>query len=515
MVTITVGDIAFVGPTHVPSFDNFTNVRVTKVHGTSATTALRRAQSLMPMSPLYVIASLVTTKPSIGRDRHTIAFVQAIGEASDQWAVRHHISPGGPNVPPTIIAVDRLNYALRTGASLNMMILNSIELLDRQNEVIFGCKKSRSGLPASVMMMMLSLPFNSGEMVSPIKSDTLEIVSVRRQHIVDCELNGRSAIRHNVRLQNRSLHKRYCPNLPEEYDDLILDQVDIPVMQITGDAQASAMEKLVHNAVVHPSLLGKNSQLVIESAQQGPRTKFLTTPPDLRLAYDLSFGIRGLSDELRTVECTSAGFPPPSSIRDIVDAVETLLLFAHGFYNNTVCDFIKAGAEFMARMSVLSQPDVATCNMLVHWINSNLGKFCCEIIASNLQTAARVGLDLRWYLAVLAQGTKFNSIPVEHFAQLLPPSRHFFMDASDTGVCVLEPQLKQYIRVQFSDAVRQTFTDTITHSSINARELMGPALAALHWGPRHQLGVTKPTSECGSTITVRSLGLNNVQVNIQ
>ncbi|OWZ09965.1 hypothetical protein PHMEG_00017257 [Phytophthora megakarya] len=76
---------------------------------------------------------------------------------------------------------------------------------------------------------------------------------------------------------------------------------------------------------------------------------------------------------------------PPSSLRDIVDAFETLLLFGQGFYNNTVCDFIKAGAEFMARMSVLSQPEVVTCNMLVHWIvvkiNSKLGKFRSEIIA--------------------------------------------------------------------------------------------------------------------------------------
>ncbi|OWZ09966.1 hypothetical protein PHMEG_00017258 [Phytophthora megakarya] len=139
------------------------------------------------------------------------------------------------------------------------------------------------------------MSFISDEMIALIKPGTLEIVTVRRQHIVDCELNGRSGNPtdvfmdpprdgiNNVRLQNRSLHKRYCPNPLEENDDLILDQVDIPVLQTTGDAQASAfrpsaMEKLVHNAVVHPSLLGKSSQFIIESAQQGPRTKFLATP---------------------------------------------------------------------------------------------------------------------------------------------------------------------------------------------------------------------------------------------
>ncbi|OWY93021.1 hypothetical protein PHMEG_00037731 [Phytophthora megakarya] len=278
---------------------------------------------------------------------HPITFVQASGEATDQWAyglvtgysmvaklARLHVRCGttslrvGLTTPPTIIAVDRLNYALRTGASLNGMTLNTLELLDCQNEVIVACGKSRSGLPASVMTTMLSMPFNPDEMVPLIKPDTLEIVSVRRQHIVDCELNGRignptdvftdspaisDAVQlgsspdmtnninlafsdsddegktedqvlqrddiNNVRLQNRSLHKRYRPNPLKEHDDLILDQVDIPVLQTTGDAQASAfrpsaMEKLVHDAVVHPSLLGKNSQFVIESARQGPRTSF-------------------------------------------------------------------------------------------------------------------------------------------------------------------------------------------------------------------------------------------------
>ncbi|OWY98612.1 hypothetical protein PHMEG_00030580 [Phytophthora megakarya] len=178
-------------------------------------------------------------------------------------------------------------------------------------------------------------------------------------------------------------------------------------------SRPSAMEKLVHDAVVHPSLHGKISQFAMESAQQGHRTKFLATPPVLQLAYDLSFAIRGLSamrvrrfiQELEPQSSTTGinmtifgrsnalrPASPPFSLRYIVDAFETLLLFAQGFYYNTVCDFIKADAEFMARMSVLSQPDVAMCNMLVHWLDPKLGKFHSEIIESNLQK--RLVLDL-------------------------------------------------------------------------------------------------------------------------
>ncbi|OWZ20906.1 hypothetical protein PHMEG_0004634 [Phytophthora megakarya] len=48
---------------------------------------------------------------------------------------------------------------------------------------------------------------------------------------------------------------------------------------------------------------------------------------------------------------------------------------------------------------------------------------------------------------------------------------------------VLEPQLKEYIRVRFSTAVRETFARTTADNSINLRELMSVALAALRWGP--------------------------------
>ncbi|OWZ20316.1 hypothetical protein PHMEG_0005286 [Phytophthora megakarya] len=63
-----------------------------------------------------------------------------------------------------------------------------------------------------------------------------------------------------------------------------MEHVKIPVLHTPSNVEASTsrpstMEKLVHEAVVHPSLLRKNAQFVIESAQQGPRTTFLPTPP--------------------------------------------------------------------------------------------------------------------------------------------------------------------------------------------------------------------------------------------
>jgi hypothetical protein len=88
-----------------------------------------------------------------------------------------------------------------------------------------------------------------------------------------------------------------------------------------------------------------------------------------------------------------------------------------------------------------------------------------------------------------------SSIPVEYFACIQPPSREVMMDASDTGLCALEPQLRQFIRVQFTEAVRRTFQTMKEENSINVRELMSAALAALYWGPawtgsgRHRIHV--------------------------
>ncbi|KAF4138640.1 hypothetical protein GN958_ATG12145 [Phytophthora infestans] len=80
----------------------------------------------------------------------------------------------------TVIAVDRLSYALRTGATMNATVMK----LDRHNEVIVACGKNRTGIRSQVTPSLSSLPFDPNEGVPLIRTDTLEIVYVRRQYIV-------------------------------------------------------------------------------------------------------------------------------------------------------------------------------------------------------------------------------------------------------------------------------------------------------------------------------------------
>ncbi|OWZ18017.1 hypothetical protein PHMEG_0007965 [Phytophthora megakarya] len=58
--------------------------------------------------------------------------------------------------------------------------------------------------------------------------------------------------------------------------------------------------------------------------------------------------------------------------------------------------------------------------------------------------------DLRWFQTVLANKSRFDGIPVAQFACETSSSVHIYMDASGTGLCIIEPQRREFIRVQYS-----------------------------------------------------------------
>ncbi|POM74499.1 LOW QUALITY PROTEIN: Hypothetical protein PHPALM_8536 [Phytophthora palmivora] len=56
--------------------------------------------------------------------------------------------------------------------------------------------------------------------------------------------------------------------------------------------------------------------------------------------------------------------------------------------------------------------------------------------------------DLTWIFAVLAYEHRLNSIPVVEFDPISTLAIFVCIDASDTGLCALAPQIKQYLRVK-------------------------------------------------------------------
>ncbi|RLN51270.1 hypothetical protein BBJ28_00023444 [Nothophytophthora sp. Chile5] len=91
--------------------------------------------------------------------------------------------------------------------------------------------------------------------------------------------------------------------------------------------------------------------------------------------------------------------------------------------------------------------------------------------------------DLRWFRAILSKDERFNGIPVSTFGRISSPSVHVHMDASNDGLCALDPALRQFIRLQFTSETKASIAADSTVNSINVRELLSGVLAALLWGP--------------------------------
>ena len=121
--------------------------------------------------------------------------------------------------------------------------------------------------------------------------------------------------------------------------------------------------------------------------------------------------------------------------------------------------------------------------------------------------------DLRWFLLIL-QHAGLNQVSFTRFTNSTAPSVAIFMDASDLGLCALNPARKEYLQVRFDAAeLRQIATFKAGASSefgINPRELMSAVFASLVWGrpvvcavtaralldrQLHRRGVEQPTRD--------------------
>ncbi|KAE8897839.1 hypothetical protein PF003_g18360 [Phytophthora fragariae] len=101
--------------------------------------------------------------------------------------------------------------------------------------------------------------------------------------------------------------------------------------------------------------------------------------------------------------------------------------------------------------------------------------------AQPVRVSQEARLDLVWFDHILRHG-RLTGVSLEYFCDLPAPDVHLFMDASDTGLCVLNPAQQEYLRIQF-DATEK---DMIKRQefSINVREQFSALLAVLCLGGR-------------------------------
>ncbi|KAE8965699.1 hypothetical protein PR003_g28915 [Phytophthora rubi] len=215
---IAVGALAFVGPAHIPGLTEFHYVRVTSVSGDSAHVALIDPDAADEVLSEEIETALLKRR-AVSDDEsalwpgtyvgHPIAFIQPDGPEMDLWAFGLvsgysmtgatpwlHVRHAGGNCKvalhqlTNVIKIDWISYALQPAAGKNAAVINAVELLEEMDDIIGACTKNR-GIPAKVKNA-LTIPYELYELVEVIRPDTLVLVSVPRQHVVDCSLKKKA-----------------------------------------------------------------------------------------------------------------------------------------------------------------------------------------------------------------------------------------------------------------------------------------------------------------------------------
>ncbi|KAG1707114.1 hypothetical protein DVH05_026310 [Phytophthora capsici] len=214
---IVPGTLAFQGPAHIPGLAEFRYVRVSTVQGDKVKVALVSVNEEEEAIAEEVDISIIKRRRVNDEEGelwpglfvgHPIAFVQPEGVSMDEWAVGvvtgYHMGERNPwlhvrcadrptkvklDQPPNVIKIDWVNYVLQTGTGTNVAAMNAEELVMLMDKVTVQCTgKSRTALPAKVTKL-LSVPFDPAALVPVIRADSLLVICVPRQHVLDCSLN--------------------------------------------------------------------------------------------------------------------------------------------------------------------------------------------------------------------------------------------------------------------------------------------------------------------------------------
>ncbi|KAG1699956.1 hypothetical protein DVH05_012393 [Phytophthora capsici] len=365
--------LAFFGPGHASELTEFCYVRLRRVIAEEAVAQVVRPDSDEDGQEISVPISTFELRVVEAEEgqlwpgsylAHPVAFVQPGGPRTGQWAygvvLRYEVNSKGTWLsvlsgdetilvplfePIRIIKADPITYALQIGATVSDMTLNPKELLLQQDTVIGACCKKRGALPPSVRAL-LSVPFSPDERIPLIQPSTLGVVSVRRQHILDCSMGkrkknaldlyrdtipdrqeeaasvtseARPSGRHfnsasstysssddadiqEVQQMNRTLGKRRRATDPSRRDHRSRLRLDDSEQDEDSDGigareafRQSATQRRVTKTVLQPRFQGKSALYVLERMQQSRTASFLRLPPVCRGLLDFGFLARGLT----------------------------------------------------------------------------------------------------------------------------------------------------------------------------------------------------------------------------
>ncbi|POM72342.1 Hypothetical protein PHPALM_10954, partial [Phytophthora palmivora] len=203
---VSANALAFVGPPHVPDLTEFSYVRLVRVDDDTATVVVvgpdvdgNGQEVQLPLSTFElrkVDAEEATLWPG-SYLAHPVAFGLPHGPCVGQWAygvvVRYEVNTDGTwlsDLSDELIKADPITYVLQIGATVSDMVLNPKELLQQQDTTIQACQKRKGDVLTSVRPT-LTVPFVPDDLVTLMRPHELSMVTVRRQHILDCVTGSR------------------------------------------------------------------------------------------------------------------------------------------------------------------------------------------------------------------------------------------------------------------------------------------------------------------------------------
>ncbi|KAJ8523720.1 hypothetical protein ON010_g17398 [Phytophthora cinnamomi] len=253
-----------------------------------------------------------------------------------------------------LMGADLLNYVLQTGQGANIIALSPMELLQQQDALVAACRKRRTGIPAAVIAS-LSVPYEPDDIVPLIRPDTLQLVHVRRQHVLDFSTASRT-------------------NRP---GDIYTDDAPVTSEATPGPARRSDRVHHVASLKAPPKFTASSSALELQQPDDD-QCSSSSEDQDVREVQHLHIPLAKRRQELGTKTWRYA---------DLISALSAHHKFAKYFYNSKTADFMSTAKDFVIYYSDQARPDPAMARLLTFWINNKFSLFRNTLLSNGLPAA--------------------------------------------------------------------------------------------------------------------------------
>ncbi|KAF4138106.1 hypothetical protein GN958_ATG12715 [Phytophthora infestans] len=375
---LQLGELAFVGPTHSAQLNDFQYVEITDL-------------------------------------TDSVATVKIVGPDDDK-------NNDTFDIPIDIESTDG-HMALYTAAETTDILhiarvaLTPVELLHRQDALLAACRKRRSGIPPSVLAS-LSVPFSPDEIVPLVKPATLQLVHVRRQHIVSYSNASRankpedlytdtshiveeSTTRKSTDEARKTPTPRSHPSTANEIDTQLrnYDSADVDNDSCSEDGDVREVQHMNAPLAKRRRFNDNDDESFSDSSNDSYADAERTTQRQRGIVFHPSPSDRRIHAAI--VNRRHTGKNPQTLLQSVQQSLHVefvaspavlraLHKFGQHFYNSKTVDFISTAKDFVICYADHARPDLTMARLLAYWINEKFSLFRNKVLSDGLREATKV-----------------------------------------------------------------------------------------------------------------------------